>query len=58
MKVTVDLVYPEPKPNRKIDIEIRDGLIGARLMNAIDKAVAKAAPVPDDWTRWNLVSAE
>jgi hypothetical protein len=25
-------------------------------MNAIDKAVAKAAPVPDDWTRWNLIT--
>jgi hypothetical protein len=22
MKVTVDLVYPQPKPNRKIEVEI------------------------------------
>lgn len=55
MKVKVELIYDE-KQNRPIVVEVKDGLKGNRLMNAIDKAVEKAAAEDKDWRRWNLVS--
>ena len=52
MKAIVELVYggTEKKP-RKLEVPVKDSLKGQRLMNAIDKAVAKLAAADKDWTR-------
>jgi hypothetical protein len=55
MKVKVELVYDGDTENKPLEVEVKDGLKGARLMNAIDKAVEKAAKDDKDWKRWNLV---
>jgi len=59
MKVDVELVYDtnakkDPKP---LTVEVRDGIKGARLINAIDSAVGKSPVAREDadWVRWNLV---
>lgn len=54
MNITVTLCYEEATKNREITIAVKDSLKGARLMNAIDKAVEKAAKDDRDWNRWNL----
>lgn len=54
MKVTVEMVYDDASKNRMLDVQIRDGLKGTRLLNAVEKAVEKAAADDKDWTRWNL----
>lgn len=54
MNVIVELVYDDSKRNRNIVVTVSDRLTGNRLMNAIDKAVTKAAKDDKDWTRWNL----
>ncbi len=56
MKVTVELVYDDATRNRKVDVEVKDGLKGARLLDAIDVAVAKKEVADKDWQRWNLIS--
>ncbi len=54
MKATVTLVYEGGKDSRDVTIEIRNGLKGERMLDAIDKAVEKEYK-EDDWMRWNLV---
>jgi len=52
--VTVQLCY-DKKDSRQVDVEIKGSPKGERLMDAIDKAVAKSF-ADDDWTRWNLIN--
>ena len=56
MQAKVELIYEDATKNRKLDVEVKNSLKGERLMNAIDKAVEKAAKDDKEWTRWNLVS--
>jgi hypothetical protein len=56
MKVTVELTYEDSKKNRQLEVTVKDGLKGARLLNAVEKAVEKKAADDKEWQRWNLVS--
>jgi hypothetical protein len=58
MKATVELVYDDATKNRKVDVTLRSGLKGLRLMNAIEKAVEKTCADDKEWQRWNLVTVE
>lgn len=65
MKATVELIFPDSQSTkqepRRIAVEVRGGLTGPRLLNAVDKAVYKATANKPDlsaWSRWNLVKLE
>lgn len=65
MKATVELVFSDSQSSkeapRRITVEVREGLIGQRLLNAVDKAVYKATaqdPVLSAWVRWNLLKLD
>jgi hypothetical protein len=53
MKVVIQLCY-DSKDSRQVEVEVKDGLKGERLMNGIDNAVEKSFK-DDDWKRWNLI---
>ena len=55
MEVKIELVYKDTSKNREILVTVKDGLKGLRLMNAVEKAVEKAAKDDKDWTRWNML---
>lgn len=55
MKAKVEICYDDKAKNRQVEVEIKGEPKGARLMNAIDKAVEKACAEDKDWTRWNLL---
>jgi len=56
MNAKVQIVYSDTSKNKEIFVEVKAGLKGLRLMNAIEKAVEKKMKDDPDWTRWNLVS--
>lgn len=58
MKVTVELIYDDKTKDRKLTLDVRSKAKGSRLMDAIDRAVEKAAADDREWTRWNLISIE
>jgi len=58
MNAKVEMVYGDPTKNKMIFVEVKAGLKGLRLMNAIEKAVEKKMADDKDWTRWNLLSVE
>lgn len=53
-KVKVELCY-NGKPSREMIVEIKGDPKGARFLNAIEKAVEKAAGDDKNWTRWNVL---
>jgi hypothetical protein len=55
MLVEVDVVY-ESKANKRITVNVPDGLKGERLLTAVDKAVNTAMASDTEWHRWNLVN--
>lgn len=55
MKVIVDICYDAAERNHMIEVEVKQGLKGVRLMNAIEKAVEKKMKADLDWKRWNLL---
>lgn len=57
MKAIVTLIYEGDKSDRDVTVEVRNGLKGERMLNAIDKAVQKEYK-EDDWTRWNLTDIQ
>lgn len=59
MKVTVELVDSggTHEPQRLV-VKLKGNPTGARLMNAIDKAVNKEAGQFDWWSRWNLIDID
>lgn len=44
----------EDKTDEDVEVTIRDGLTGVKLLTAIDKAVQKKFKDRPDWTRWSL----
>lgn len=58
MKINVELIYENGKEPRPLKVKLKDGLKGARLMNAIDKEVERMAKDDPDWQRWNLLSVD
>ena len=56
MKATVQLVYDDESKNRNLEVIIKGSPKGQRAMNAIDKAVERAAAEDKDWRRWNLLA--
>ena len=58
MKAEVELVYDGNKPSRKLTVEVKGSPKGKRFLDAIDRAVEKAAGDDKEWRRWNLVSVD
>jgi hypothetical protein len=58
MKVQVELVYDDRAKNRKLWVEVKGSPKGLRLMNAVEKAVEKAAADDKDWKRWNMINID
>ena len=54
MIAKVDLVYEAGKTKRE-EVEVKDGLRGLKLMDAIEKAVEKKFGDDPLWYRWNLI---
>ena len=54
MNVKVELCY-DNKPKRELTVTLKGEPKGVRLMNAIERAVEKAAKDDKEWKRWNLI---
>jgi len=57
MRVMIELVRTKGENTKEV-VEVRDGLKGERLFNAVNKAVHKAFSRDDTWERWNLLRVE
>ncbi len=57
MRVKVQLVYPN-RNNSTVGIEVKGGLKGPRLLDAVDAAVGVKFENDKGWTRWNLIEVE
>lgn len=55
MKAKVEICYDDATKNRSVEVEIKTGLKGQRLMDAVEKAVEKACAEDKEWQRWNLI---
>ena len=55
MKVIAELTYDDEERNRTVEVELKDSLKGASILNALDRHLQSKKFGDPDWTHWSLV---